>query len=718
MAAIVPDPMNRKFPPLIWAALIGVAAFMFYTGGGAIVWPTSTEWLMRGDFGQHFLGWNFFRHTPMWQFPLGANWNYGETLGSSIVFTDSTPLFAFLFKPIAAFLPQPFQYIGIWLALTVVLQGVFAYKLLSLFSSDRLTVLLATAFFVIAPPLWWRIYLESDALSAHWLILAALYLYFNDRLRQLGWLILLSAAALTHAYLLAMVLAIWAADILQRALKQQISLWATAAHGLAVAACLALVMWAAGYFMLHDGLSTPVGGYFRMSLLGLIDPATSWWSAILPGQARSGGEYEGLSYLGSGMLALLAIALPALLISSKGRATLIWRWRTLLPLFAVAVILTLQALTTYIGWGQHDVLVYPLPSILQRLFGVFRVAGRMFWPVFYLIYVGAFCLAFKLINRKWLPYLLGALLVFQLVDGNTAAQQIRKSLRDYRWTSPMQSVFWSQVPKTYQRIAVVMPAAYAFDYFPMALFASQHGLPINHGYFARMDQNKLSALQRQTAEMVFSGSYDPHTLYVFFEDPLSVALWEQAKLTAGHGDFLGAFDHYRVLAPGWKDCKVCQQLDFNPPAGPRSPPPQYALGTALEFRGGGNAAPYLAGGWSEPEVWGSWTFTNLAAIRLTVSGQLAGDLTLDVSGHAYVPAADSRQTIQVSVNGHAVGELRYTAKENQSVQSLRIPAALASKNHGELVILFSIAEPVSPLQVMASKDMRTLGLGAVSMTIR
>ncbi|MQR02429.1 DUF6311 domain-containing protein [Glaciimonas soli] len=706
----------KKIPPVIWAALIGIAAFLFYTGGGTILRPTYTEWLMRGDFGQHFLGWNFFRHTPMLQFPLGANGQYGETLGSSIVFTDSTPLFAFIFKPIAALLPEPFQYIGIWLALTVMLQGVFAYKLLSLFSTDRLTVLLATAFFVIAPPFWWRIYLESDALSAHWLILAALYLYFNEQFRQRGWLVLLCVASLTHAYLLAMVLAIWAANLLQRALKKQLSFLTIAIHGLVAAVMLALVMWATGYFMLHDGLSTPVGSYFRMSLLGLFDPA-SWWSTILPDQQKSGGEYEGQSYLGSGILALLIILVPILFFSSKRRATLTWRWWTLLPLLAIAVILTLQALTTYIGWGEHNIFVYSVPPVVQRYFGVFRVAGRMFWPVFYLIYVGIFCLAFKLVGRKWLACLLAALLLFQLIDGNNATQYLRKSLRDYQWQSPLQSAFWKQLPATYRRIAVVMPSSYSYDYFPVALFASEHGMSINHGYFARMDTNKLQLLQRQTSATIFTGNYDPHTLYVFYKDPLSVALWEQAKLTAGAGDFFAVFDDYRVLVPGWKNCNECQHLNIKAAPAPHVPPPEYVLGTTIDFRSGGNGAPYLAGGWYDQEDWGRWSITNLAGIQLSIPAQISADLTLEINGHSYVTAQYPQQTVQVSANGQSIGELRYTHTANQSVQSLRIPAALIAKNHDELLLVFTVATPISPLQARESKDMRTLGLGIVSMTI-
>ncbi|PFH09531.1 hypothetical protein BCF11_1928 [Collimonas sp. PA-H2] len=710
--------MTRKFPlffsPLPWAALMGLAAFVFYTGG-TIVWPTYTEWLMRGDFGQHFLGWNFFRHTPLWQFPLGANPAYGETLGSSIVFTDSTPLFAFLFKPFTAWLPQPFQYIGIWLMLSAMLQGIFACKLLSLFSRDRCVVLLATAFFVLAPPFWWRMLLECDALSAHWMILAALYLYFRDRSGWRGWLLLLCLATLTHAYLLAMVLAIWAADMLQRWLKDQASLRTLAGRTAVSAACLALLMWVSGYFMVGGSLATPYGSYFRMSLLALFDPL-HWWSRILPDLPRSGGEYEGFNYLGSGMLLLAVLAL-LLLVRSKGRATLHWHWATLLPLLAAALVLALQALSNSIGWAEHDLLVYRLPDVLQRLADVFRVSSRMFWPMFYLIYIGVFHIAFNLIGKRWLPFLLAALLALQLWDSNSAAQNIRSNIGGYRWQSPLQSVFWKQLPASYRRIAVVMPSAYSFDYFPLTLYASEHGLPINSGYFARWDKNALLALQRQTAEMVASGSYDPHTLYVFYNDPLSLAFWEQAKASAGAADLVTRLDGLGVLAPGWMQCGACRSLYL--PAAPAVPAaaPAYTLGQALEFRDGGNAGPYLAGGWATPESWGTWSKDNQAAMRLQLAAPITGDLTLTVSGHSFVPPRYPNQTVKVSVNGQAIGELRYSAERNESVQELRIPAALALKNHGELLILFTVAEPVSPIQAMQSKDVRALGLGAVSMTI-
>jgi len=682
---------------------------------------------MRGDFAQHFLGWNFFRHAPLLQFPMGKNLNYGEYLGSSIVFTDSTPLFAFLFRPIASLLPEPFQYIGLWLALTLMLQGIFAYKLLSLFSKQRLAVLLATAFFVIAPPLWWRITLQSDALSAQWLILAALYLYFKDQFSARGGMLLLGVAALIHAYLLAMVLAIWAANMLQRRLKQQISSRAVAGYGLASVLSLALVMWVTGYFMVHSGLSYPSAlNFYRMNLLSLVDPL-GLWSTILPNLPRSGGEYEASCYLGSGMLLLMVALVLTVLLAPLARLTgrqrqtaFTGHWTTLVPLCVMAAGLTVIALTNQIAWGDHVVLTYRVPADIESLIGVFRAAGRMFLPVYYLIYIAVFYAAFKSIDRRLLPCLLALLLVLQLLDSHVATQNTRRFMQDNHWQSPLKSPFWEQASTRYDRVGVVLPFAFSFDfdYFPLALFASNHRLAIDTGYFARIDMSRLASLQRRKAQVVFSGIYDPRTLYVFGNDPIATALWEQAKINAGPDDVWGKLDGYRVLAPGWRHCAGCFSFDQALDRGAGPAPKPYVLGTAIDFRRGGNADAYINGGWYPAEPWGRWTFLSVAALWLALPEHTEGDLTLDISGHAYVLPNHPQQTITVSVNGRTLGDLHYTVQANQATRQFRIPAALVAASHGRLLILLHMADATSPQLLMESRDDRVLGLGATEMRIR
>ena len=57
----------------------------------------STEWLYDGgESSYNQLGWYFFKND-IWRFPLGSNPNYGDDIGSSIIFTSSVPILAFFF---------------------------------------------------------------------------------------------------------------------------------------------------------------------------------------------------------------------------------------------------------------------------------------------------------------------------------------------------------------------------------------------------------------------------------------------------------------------------------------------------------------------------------------------------------------------------------------------------------------------------------------------
>lgn len=94
-----------------------------YVTGGRIINPTYDDWLMIGDSAQHYIGWEFFRHTPLFQWPIADNPKLGLEVASSIVFTDSIPIAAFIFKPLNYFLPATFQYFGLWIWLCFVLQA-------------------------------------------------------------------------------------------------------------------------------------------------------------------------------------------------------------------------------------------------------------------------------------------------------------------------------------------------------------------------------------------------------------------------------------------------------------------------------------------------------------------------------------------------------------------------------------------------------------------
>ncbi|MGL6187980.1 MAG: DUF6311 domain-containing protein, partial [Holosporales bacterium] len=202
--------------------VMGMGGF-FLVVGPRVLHFTNIAWLGGGDPAAHYLGWAFFRDSP-WTFPLGLNPAYGLQFSSSILFSDSNPLLAFIFKPFSFLLPHPFQYFGLWILSCFMLQGWFGWKLTSLLSKDRVVQVLCTGFFLFAPPMIWRLYGHLN-LVGHFFILGALYgvfrPHFNNRI--LFWGALLFLVSLVHPYLLFMSLILWISDGIGRKKKGEIN---------------------------------------------------------------------------------------------------------------------------------------------------------------------------------------------------------------------------------------------------------------------------------------------------------------------------------------------------------------------------------------------------------------------------------------------------------------------------------------------------------------
>lgn len=125
----------------IGSIAIGIATFGALTNW-RILNPLFVRWLYWGDPSTSYLGWQFFRKTPLLQFPIGASPNYGVGFASSIMYTDSVPLIAIPLKYVSFLLPNEFQYFGIWILVALILQSWFAWKIISHFISNIALALL------------------------------------------------------------------------------------------------------------------------------------------------------------------------------------------------------------------------------------------------------------------------------------------------------------------------------------------------------------------------------------------------------------------------------------------------------------------------------------------------------------------------------------------------------------------------------------------------
>jgi hypothetical protein len=530
--------------------VLGLVGFFAVTGGRVLA-PGNIAWITDGDAKTYFLGWHFYRFSP-WAFPIGANPRYGDELSSAIVYVDNVPLLAILFKIIGPWLPDPFQYFGLWLLVCFVLQAWFAWLLVGL--ATRLPSLrgCATALFVLAPPFLYRSG-GHYAMAGQWLLLASLYVCFGPRRLSRGpaWPALAFTACVVHSYITAMVLGLWLADLLRRLLFEGRTR-ADILQMFAVPALVVLGFWQAGLFMMGAGMVKSGFGKYRMNVLSLVDP--SGWSYLLKDVPEGVGDYEGFNYLGLGALWLCLAATPALKRALPGLRDRRRYW----PLLALLIGLAIFAVSNRVGIAGSGFEI-PLPQGVIDRANALRGSGRMFWAVFYVILWSVVRAVLKLYPPRWAGALLVAAVLLQAVDTSAGWLSIRQGMSAVgsSWPSPLKSAFWSRVPERYRRIHLVLPKNQKPGYDVFAYFAATHGMATDAVYTARVDQAKLKQAERRGLSAVSRGEYEADTLYVL--DP-KLARSAQRRLKRDR-DLLERIDGYWIVAPGYLCTPRCADAD-------------------------------------------------------------------------------------------------------------------------------------------------------------
>ncbi|MCU0120468.1 DUF6311 domain-containing protein [Pseudomonas sp. B2M1-30] len=682
--------------------LFGVLTFFWVIGPQALN-PQNIAWLEQGDTATHYLGWAFFRHSP-WTFPLGLNPSYGLELGSAIIFSDSNPLLALLFKPFSAWLPPTFQYFGLWLLGCFVLQAWFGWKLLGLITANPWIRLLGTGLLVFSPPLFLRMGWHPS-LAGHFLILAALYLALlpNLQRRYLAWGTLLAATALIHAYLLAMVALIWVADLLGQAFSRRLTLRHSLTEGVALFALVSLCCWQAGYFSIADGAASGGFGLYRMNLLAPVDPAG--WSLLLPNLPQASGDYEGFNYLGLGVLLLVP---PALLAWLGNRQPLKEQMRARRWLVLALLGLWLFALSNQIGIGGWTI-HYPLPEKIIGLASIFRASGRMFWPVFYGLILTLIFLVVRGYRPRVAISLLALALLIQIVDTRDGWMGLREgkmTASSSTWNSPMGDPFWTSAAAHYPNVRSLMPQNQAERWQMIAGFAATHGLHTDAVYLGRMSVSALARAQQSARQMLDSGHYGSDSLYILDDD----ALADAAKTINSDADLLTRVDGLAVLAPGWKRCAAC--LPMQDEGRSISLIPLTHPGQVLTFN---YSSRQLTHGWATPESWGTWSNGRQAQIALRVPPQARG---LVIDALAFIQPQHAAQRVIASLNGEPVLSTQLTQLQGNRLELPISPAIRQRlKDDDRLNIELQLPDAISPQALGINDDARLMGLGLKTLTV-
>ena len=560
---------------LIIQILISLSCFLVYSFFNyEIIDPENFSWFLKStvtnDIQTHWISWEFFRNTGVLQFPLFANPQYGEGLNLSIFHTDSIPLAAIFFRSVSEFLAVDFQYFGIWILLSFFLMIYFSTKLINLFVKNNKLSLLFSIFFAISPLFISRIFFQQ-AVGSHWVIVAALYLYYKDNSSYLKWNILLIGSLLINGYLAAMVLCIFIASVFKGySTKNNYNL----NHIYNFVFTLVLLILSAYLFGLFSiGKGIKEGGFdiYGASLLAFFNPlspigfqigsdAISTYSivanAILDpfvdfaswrGEMK---EVEGFSFLGISIVIFLIL----ILINLKKASNFFKQRQGHMPILILAILLFLYSLSSNIYLGSTKIIEYTVPGIFEPLAEVFRASGRFNWVLYYLIIFFTLTRLSECLRPKILYITLPFFLLFQIIDSSKIIKINQNELRSI----PMYKEFdggldkiklkdpmWQSLKFEYNKIRMYPIKNKPRDYIKLAYFASTNKMSTNFGYFSRVNHTTEDILNRELLEELQDNTLSKETIYIINDD----IIWELVKKNKTEKNLVGIFDGFRVLAP-------------------------------------------------------------------------------------------------------------------------------------------------------------------------
>jgi len=541
---------------------LGVISGTLFLGPRNVL-PWNLNWLVgKGDGSADQLVFQFFRRTPFFQWPITAVPNY--VAGANTVNPSGNAIFSVGAKLVGIIIPGQFQYFGILIVLWFALQAFFAERLLSRFISNSVFRLIGTTFFIISPVFLYRLAaMRHFHVSAHWLILAALYLYFDKRSRTKSWAMLISVAIAINLYIAIAVVVVFIAAVIKMYMRNELP-----SIGLKLKFCIKVVvpsiLSAIGSFVVSGFLSykesSSGAGFYRINLFAFFNPgysATGSFSnvlnSIVPASKRVlfSEEWEGFQYLGLGVV----IALPLVMIYSW-RLRREFRGSSWLPLFLAAGVLFLIALSNRVTFAHVEV-GYWWPDVLLRFRQIFRGASRFGFLLYYLLTLMVIVTVSRMFSKKYATTVLLGLLTFALVDQAPGILAMHKSIGS---SAPSKGLLvdkkWLLIANDHSKLIIDKnfdlqvegqvksdAITFAINWFELAQFAVDNKMSTNFGYVSRPIQAFVKAEDARVARELSSGQLDSDAVYLVSNR----ADWIRYQKQMGSGGLAYELDGFFVI---------------------------------------------------------------------------------------------------------------------------------------------------------------------------
>lgn len=509
--------------------LVGIVCFIGVFGT-SVLNPAWDGWIFRSevDLKQHYIGWLAFRNESF-SFPMGITDALSYPAKMSIVYTDSIPFAALLFKIVVPNSVKVFNYFGIFTLISYAFNGALATRLLYRVSKNVPVSVLLSIFSVLSYPMLNRSFYHTS-LTAQWIILLAIELWFlgiqkkKISLQVFTWTLMGIVCAGIHIYFLPMVFAIFVAAVLEEVFCKKESIKKIIIYAIADTGGMGLGAAAVLYFF---GAFSCMGsgeywiGDFVSNLNTFINNAGS--GRVFPAMSLvSDTQLEGASYLGAGMLIMLMVTVVYLGVNIFRNKTGLFDTARKKAMVIVFMLLFFLAVFPTVSIGSRIIFTLPLNRTLLKLFGIFRSNGRFIWPDLYLLLLFAGYCAGRLLNsiscivktgRGMVYAALALLVMLQLFDYSNyfANRYERFSKPDKEYNTEWDKIAFDSTGYSHfvifnDNLTYIMATA---------SYAMKNGMTVDGFYFARDINDIIASNREKSLEDIKNGRAKDDTVYIF-----------------------------------------------------------------------------------------------------------------------------------------------------------------------------------------------------------
>ncbi|MCL2720432.1 MAG: DUF6311 domain-containing protein [Treponema sp.] len=517
---------TQSFICFVCGGIMG-ALFFIYVFGIIILDFTYTDWLMTGgDLSQHYLGWKLFRNSS-WYFPIGLMDNIVHPYNISIIYSDSIPLFAVIFKIISPLLPENFQYFGLFGILCYILQGGIGVLIIKRIGGNNTQALIGSSLIIMSTVMLFRLFFHTS-LAAHFIILLCILECLSEYNRSfkkhiLIWGVLVFLAVAIHIYYIPMVflfLLFRIYFIKERKIK-------IAVLGISIIiTIITMHLFGAFNFIRASNTAETFLDEATSNINAFINPLGK--SAFLSDLPQIGYfQYEGNAYLGLGIiLALLFIISNHIYLKNKIDLNIDKKYiKPFNVLFFAFLFLSFSPTITF---NEYKLFTYQLIPPFDWVWSIFRSTGRFSWPIVYIIVIFCIYWMIKRFSIKKSILFLIILLSIQWMDLQIWFNEKGGFFRTkYYWQSGLQSPAWDNLANDYSHLFFMNDNHNNSNSY--LHLAGKYKLTVNDAYLARKNTRMIEEYKEKTKIYLLENGPKENVIYIF-DDLERISLFTESGL--------------------------------------------------------------------------------------------------------------------------------------------------------------------------------------------